>query len=257
MAVKALKDSTLSEATFTRHVEIATEAPLQPNMFWTYDTPYGWLAYQSSSAPTYWILGWRDAGVFQANRLWVDINGNIGIGGGQAAGTNAQKTIALANGVPPSTSIAGVQIYAENGEGKIRDNSGNISTFSPHRFQQIDLDEDDEYPVVIHHINPYLGKEETIYLSKLARLVEQLTSEQIIWSRTLPPGEVRDFAADEQLNQANRQAEINAHRQTVSEINELPEDVRTIALAALSPEPPPYVPQEIPDWIQERLNRRT
>lgn len=160
--------------------------------------------------------------------------------------------------IPNATSAPGspiantIRLWSDGGEAKIMDASGNTSTFSPHNFEGIELDPNDPFPVTIHHENPYLGTESWIYLSKLARLVEDLTGEKIIYTQDITK---RDWAADETSRQQQRDAEIAVYDQKVSDAEKLPEDEREKVLSVLGSRPQPYPKRTEPNWIKQRKNK--
>jgi hypothetical protein len=154
--------------------------------------------------------------------------------------------------VPASPVADSARIWIQSGEAKIMDESGNITTFSPHNIQGIDVDPNDPFPVTIHHKNSYLGTEEWIYMSKLARLVEQLTGETLIYSQDIPQ---RTWAADETEAEQRRAAAITAYDATLAKIEELPPDEQVKRLELLGERPQPYTVRTEPDWITQRKNR--
>jgi hypothetical protein len=63
-------------------------------------------------------------------RMRIDTSGNVGIGTA-TFGTNANRTLGLANGTPPTTSPAGIgQLYVEAGALKYRGSSGTVTTIA-------------------------------------------------------------------------------------------------------------------------------
>jgi len=107
-------------------------------------------------------------------------------------GTSASKVISLGNGTAPSTSIAdGVQIYAEDvtasSELKVRDEAGNITTLSPHNFTLTQPSEAGAWSHYSEYTNPETGEREAVNVDmlKLARLIEQLTGEKLVYKTTL------------------------------------------------------------------------
>lgn len=120
--------------------------------------------------------------------IWLDagqtrLDGNVLIGGA-AAGTSATSTLALFNGTIPSTSPAdGIQLYAEDvassSELKVRDEAGNILTLSPHNFTGIPegRSEDMAWALYAEKDGTYIN----VDMLKLARLVEKLTGEKLVY----------------------------------------------------------------------------
>lgn len=254
---RTVSEATLTTATFEGYVK---HEPPDDIILMTYGVntvDRGWALASHALSSREPLFIWRIVdGTWQRTALTVWNDGNVSIGNYTAPGDNAQNALVIPDGVAPTTNVVGGQIYAISGEIYTRDGSGNITNISPHNFEQITLDEDDAFPVVVNHKNPYLGIEESIYLSKLARLVEDLTGEKLVWSRNLSPSETRDFAADEQL-QANRQQQaIIAHQELLAKIQLLPEGKREEKLKTLPPAPEPYTQKPIPQWIKDRLDKR-
>lgn len=111
-------------------------------------------------------------------------NGNVLIGGA-AAGTSATLTLALFNGTIPSTSPAdGVQLYSEDvaasAELKVRDEAGNITTISPHNFTGIPDGRSEEMAWSFY--SEKNGEYVNVDMLKLARLVEELTGEKLVYT---------------------------------------------------------------------------
>jgi hypothetical protein len=80
----------------------------------------GDITYTTGSGPTrngFFTVAIGSAG----NAIRIDTKRNIGFGGAGSWGTNAQRVIAIANGVAPTTSPAGIgQLYVEAGALKYR-----------------------------------------------------------------------------------------------------------------------------------------
>lgn len=113
----------------------------------------------------------------------------------------------------------GVIDVAGTAEVAVKDEAGNQTQISPHARDSPGAAIDDgtsaALPVVIKHSNEYLGTEEWIHLSALAKAVEKLTGEKFVFSRDLPPAKKKDWATvqAEQVaaSEANR-AEAIARR---------------------------------------------
>jgi hypothetical protein len=120
--------------------------------------------------------------------IWLDagqtrLDGNLLVGGA-AAGTSATSTLALFNGTVPGSSPAdGIQLYAEDvaasSELKVRDEAGNILTLSPHNFTGIPQgrSEDMAWALYAEKDGTYIN----VDMLKLARLVEKLTGEKLVY----------------------------------------------------------------------------
>jgi len=155
--------------------------------------------------------------------------------------------------VPASPVADSARIWIQSGEAKVMDASGNITTFSPHNTDGIVVDVDDVYPVTVHHKNPYLGIEQWIYLSKLARLVENLTGEKIIYDE---PIQQKDWAADEQNAHLKSVLAIEKYDAELSRVLALGVSERENQLRILGTRPETYSMRPEPDWIKNRKNNR-
>jgi len=107
-------------------------------------------------------------------------------------GTSAAHVISIGNGTAPSTSIVdGVQLYAEDvsssSELKVRDEAGNVTTLSPHNFSLIEKSEAGAWSHYSEYTNPKTGEREAVNVDmlKLARLIEQLTGDKLVYKTTL------------------------------------------------------------------------
>jgi hypothetical protein len=154
---------------------------------------------------------------------------------------------------PDTPSAGAIRIWAQSGEARVMDESGNVTTFSPHNTDGIVVDADDVYPVTVHHKNPYLGIEQWIYLSKLARLVESLTGEKIIYDETI---QQKDWAADEQNAHLKSVLAIEKYDAELSRVLALGVSERENQLRILGKRPETYSMRPEPDWIKNRRNDR-
>ena len=117
--------------------------------------------------------------------------GNICIGvSATAGGLFTTNTVAIANGVAPSGSIAnGIQFYAEDvsssSELKVRDEAGNVTTLSPHNFSIIPDGASEDLAWSLYSENHAFGTAINVDMLKLAHLVEQLSGENLIYTAEL------------------------------------------------------------------------
>jgi len=117
--------------------------------------------------------------------------GNICIGvSATAGGLFTTNTVAIANGVAPSGSIAnGIQFYAEDvsssSELKVRDEAGNVTTLSPHNFSIIPDGASEDLAWSLYSENHAIGTAINVDMLKLAHLVEQLSGENLIYTAKL------------------------------------------------------------------------
>lgn len=110
-------------------------------------------------------------------------SGNILIGGTSVA-TSATTTLHLFNGTIPSASVTdGVLMYSEDvassAELKARDEAGNIATLTPHNFTGIPGGRSEEMSWAFYSERD--GKYVNVDMLKLARLVEKITGEKIVY----------------------------------------------------------------------------
>lgn len=159
------------------------------------------------------------------------------------------------SGAPGSGGSGRSGLYAETGELFAFDQAGNTTQISPHADdspapKELDEDTSAAIPIVIKHANPYVGTEEWIHLSALAKAVEKLTGEQFVFSRELPPEKKRDWEADQAEAAARRLEEVakfEAEKAKVEErilqireekiLGKIPEDEPEPSLPILPPAP--------------------
>ena len=127
----------------------------------------------------------------QGTAVTVTSTGNLGLGV-TAAGTSATKVLAIGTGTAPSTSIVdGVQLYSEDvaasAELRVRDEAGNVTTLSPHNFSLIP---DGKSEGLAWSYYSQQGDEAiNVDMTKVVRLVEQLSGEKLLFSENLKTGE--------------------------------------------------------------------
>ena len=187
-----------------------------------------------------------DGSTAATERLRIDSSGNMGLGV-TSFGSSAAKVLAIGNGTAPGSSPAdAIQLYAEDvassSELKVRDEASNITTLSPHNFKRFTPDpEDPAIPWSYYSRNAYVGKEINVDMLKLARLVERLTGETIIYVGDMPDSEVRDWNADQESKLLQRNVEIAAWDAATEKTGERPK---------------PYVKKAAPAWLAPRLKRK-
>jgi hypothetical protein len=111
-------------------------------------------------------------------------SGNIGFFA-TTWGTSAARVISIGNGTAPSTSIVdGIQLYAEDvaasSELKVRDEAGNVTTLSPHNFSLIGEPSED---LAWAYYSERDGKKINVDMLKLARLVEKLSGDKLVYTK--------------------------------------------------------------------------
>lgn len=118
-------------------------------------------------------------------------SGNLGLFA-TTWGTSAARVLSIGNGTAPSTSITdGIQLWAEDvtasSELRVRDEAGNVTTLSPHNFSLTTPSEPGAWSHYSEYTNPETGKREAVNIDilKLARLLEKLTGEKLVYKKTL------------------------------------------------------------------------
>lgn len=189
----------------------------------------------------------------QLNLFAYDASGNFYVGIPNAQANSGTNQIVLNNGTAPTASNGYPRVWAQAGEIHMMDGSNNDTIVSPHNLDQIDIDAEDPYPIAVRHKNRHIGIDQTIYLSKLARLVEQLTGEQLIWTEDIPQSDVVDFETAENASVAAVNAEIERHDALLGKIAELPQAEYREALRDIGARPEPYQKQQLKKWVKDRV----
>ena len=118
---------------------------------------------------------------------------------------------------PPAAGTATAFIFAgtnavtagDVAEIYVMDGAGNITQISPHAADSPGwADDTNALPVILRHENRFNGEREWIHLSKLARAVEALTGEKIIYSQPIPAKDRLSWTGE----QARLQVEYDARR---------------------------------------------
>lgn len=171
------------------------------------------------------------------------------------------RNVMIAGAPEPATGTAGIVfadgtaldnmgantagLYANDDGGTVFmyaiDDTNTAVQLSSHNFRLFDPDDADPFPWSYYSKNSYLGVEVGVNVARLARLVEQLTGEQIIHTR--PLASYRDWVDDQEWNM--RRA-MTAYEQW--EANPVdPDD--------LTPRPAPPLPlvKFPPAWLRSRL----
>lgn len=100
------------------------------------------------------------------------------------------------------TNTAG--LYADDVAGTVElfgiDEAGNTTQLTPHDFSLFTPEANEPNPWSFVSTNYYTGEVIAVDMARLARLVQQLTGEQLIYRRQLPADERRDWVADQNAN---------------------------------------------------------
>jgi len=121
----------------------------------------------------------------------------------------------------------------------VMDGNGNMTTLSSHNTGPVLLNPNDPAPFAIHHRNVFTGKEQWIYLSRLAQLVEELTGEQLIWEKENKPADVEAWKEREQQRLLREAKEKKGVNQGVNPVE--------VELDAEPSEP------RLPGWVEDRI----
>lgn len=135
-----------------------------------------WLEYRGYLGHQ-WIVNTTEA-------MRIDSSGNVGVGG-TTSGASAAKALHLFNGTAPTGSVTdGVILYSEDvsssAELKVRDEAGNVTTLSPHNFSLIPDGPSEE--LAWSYYSEKNGKKINVDMLKLARLLENLTGEKLVYT---------------------------------------------------------------------------
>jgi hypothetical protein len=115
--------------------------------------------------------------------LTLDANINLLLNGTTAPASGV-GTFAIFNGTAPTGSVTnGCVLYAEDvsssSELKVRDEAGNVTTLSPHNFSLIPEGASED--MAWAYYSEKGGKRINVDMLKLARMVEKLTGEKLVW----------------------------------------------------------------------------
>jgi hypothetical protein len=118
-----------------------------------------------------------------AERMRIDSAGNLLLGGTSVAASSVGN-LHLFNGTAPTGSATnGVILYSEDvtasAELKVRDEAGNVTTLSPHNFSLIPDGPSEEMAWAYYSEKD--GKRINVDMLKLARMVEKLTGEKLVY----------------------------------------------------------------------------
>ena len=125
--------------------------------------------------------------------LNLDVNNDVNVPnnlliGTSAVATGAYGTLVIANGVAPTSSVLNsIILYAEDvassSELKVRDEAGNVTTLSPHNFSGCGGPSEE---MAWSYYSERNGKFVNIDMMKLARLLEKLTGEKLVYIGDTP-----------------------------------------------------------------------
>ncbi len=115
--------------------------------------------------------------------LTLDANRNLLLNG-TSAGASSVGTLTIFNGTAPTGSVTdGVILFAadvsSSSELRVRDEAGNVTTLSPHNFELIP--EGPSEDMAWAYYSEKNGKKINVDMLKLARMVEKLTGEKLVY----------------------------------------------------------------------------
>lgn len=121
-------------------------------------------------------------------RCRITSAGNVLVGG-TASPTSGVANLVLFNGTAPTASVTdGVVLFAADvsasSELRVRDEAGNVTTLSPHRFDLIPGGPSE--PMAWAYYSERDGHKINVDMLRLARLVEKLTGEQLVYEEAPP-----------------------------------------------------------------------
>lgn len=153
----------------------------------------------------------------------------------------------------PAAETGAAHIFADSGEMKVQDENGNVTTISPHDFSDITLHPDDLLPVVVRHSNHFVGREQVIYLSRMAQLLQTLfPDEKLLYENDI---EVKSWSDAEAAKMVTRQNEIAVYDARLADAMLLPEPRRSLQLSFLGTRPELYIQRAEPAWMTPRKRR--
>jgi len=111
----------------------------------------------------------------------LSVFGNLGVG--TRLFGNGTRTLALVNGIPPTTKISdGVLLYAEDesasSELKVRDEANQVTTLSPHNFSMINKSEPMAWS--FYSENHCVGKKINVDMLRVIRVLESISGEELV-----------------------------------------------------------------------------
>jgi len=159
-----------------------------------YNNGTNWLYIATDSAANYTQIGgghyWYTAASGTAGNaisftqaLTLDANRNLLLNG-TTAGASSVGTLTIFNGTAPTGSVTdGVILFAQDvsasSELRVRDEAGNVTTLSPHNFELIP--EGPSEDMAWAYYSEKNGKKINVDMLKLARMVEKLTGEKLVY----------------------------------------------------------------------------
>ena len=152
---------------------------------WIYRVTGVALRYNQATAGHSWHVASGTAGnaISFTQALTLDANRNLLLNG-TSAGASSVGTFTIFNGTAPTGSVTdGVILFAadvsSSSELRVRDEAGNVTTLSPHNFSLIPEGPSEE--LAWAYYSEKGGKRINVDMLKLARMVEKLTGEKLVY----------------------------------------------------------------------------
>jgi len=173
-------------ANTSRVVTLTANSWEKAGVGWVYGATAPASMFQQQGGASYWFTapsGTAGNAISFTQALTLDANRNLLLNG-TSAGASAVGTLAIFNGTAPTGSITnGIILYAEDvsssSELKVRDEAGNVTTLSPHNFSLIPDGPSED--MAWAYYSEKGGKRINVDMLKLARMVEKLTGEKLVY----------------------------------------------------------------------------
>jgi len=116
------------------------------------------------------------------DNLFMNNSGNVGIGTtSPATKLEVDGILTMEDVTAPAEGVAGhAQMFSNGGEMKVNDASGNVTTISPHNFELIPEGASEDMAWSHHSVKG--NKKVNVDMMRLARLVEELTGEKLVYT---------------------------------------------------------------------------
>jgi len=190
------------------------------------------------------------------------------INSANAVNISEKSSLDIYNGTAPTASVTdGIRIYSEDvstsAEARVRDEAGNVTTFSPHNFTLFQPSQTDPaIPFSYYSKNVYIGKEMSVDWLGVIRELERLSGKTFIALQNLPANEIRDWDTDEETKRLQReqeradwQARKTQREREQADFDALPAEQkqgRTRPADFTETQPQPYTKRPEPQYIKDR-----
>jgi hypothetical protein len=173
-------------ANTSRVVTLTANSWEKAGVGWVYGATAPASMYQQQGGVSYWFTapsGTAGNAITFTQALTLDANRNLLLNG-TSAGASSVGTLTIFNGTAPTGSVTdGVILFAadvsSSSELRVRDEAGNVTTLSPHNFELIP--EGPSEDMAWAYYSEKNGKKINVDMLKLARMVEKLTGEKLVY----------------------------------------------------------------------------